>query len=200
MLSVVIFCISLLIKETIQMLIKRKGTGTYGWFLHSYLMNPLTVKKNNGSKNTALSSWLKTLLQPSQIYSNTSIFGFNRMLAEKKHFFFLEGPFTVICNKWLSVFLCMLIMNFHWFSVKINRSNISQNVGQLTLVWINLQGVSSASVYLFFTNSMPKKIHNKKNTEYFFFFVVSVHAAWIILPLLFFLKEKVSCQYLASNY
>lgn len=63
-----------------------------------------------------------------------------------------------------------LIMNFHWFSVKINRGNISQNVGQLTLVWINLQGVSSASVYLFFTNFMPKMIHNKKNTEYFFFF------------------------------
>ena len=63
-----------------------------------------------------------------------------------------------------------LIMNFHWFSVKINRSNISQNVGQLTLVWINLQGVSSASVYLFFTNSMPKKIHNKKIPNISFFF------------------------------
>lgn len=93
-----------------------------------------------------------------------------------------------------------LIMNFHWLSVKINRGNISQNVGQLTLVRINLQGVSSASVYLFFTNSMPKKIHNKKIPNISFFFVVSVHAAWIILPLLFSLKEKVSCQYLASNY
>ena len=84
-----------------------------------------------------------------------------------------------------------LIMNFHWFSVKINRSNISQNVGQLTLVWINLQGVSSASVYLFFTNSMPKKIHNKKIPNISsFFFVVQVHAAWIILPLLFFSEGK----------
>lgn len=64
-----------------------------------------------------------------------------------------------------------LIMNFHWFSVKINRSNISQNVGQLTLVWINLKGVSSASVYLFFTNSISKKIHNKKIPNISFFFL-----------------------------
>lgn len=76
---------------------------------------------------------------------------------------------------WSLMHVNSLIMNFYWFSVKINRS-ISQNVGQLTVAWISFQGVLSASVYLFFTPSMPKEIHNKKIPNIsFFFLVVSVH-------------------------